>query len=123
MLRTVLRHAGALRVDHILGLFRLWWIPDGHGAGEGTYVRYDHEAMVGVLLLEARVHGHGDADLSPEGLAQGVLELRAQSSLELTTGEFVGHGDDGGGGIGVRQRDRHVAWTGPLQRPAKRRMP
>ncbi|WP_324652435.1 4-alpha-glucanotransferase [Georgenia sp. H159] len=54
MLRTVLRHAGALRVDHILGLFRLWWIPDGHGAGEGTYVRYDHEAMVGVLLLEAQ---------------------------------------------------------------------
>ncbi|PYG00228.1 4-alpha-glucanotransferase [Georgenia satyanarayanai] len=54
MLRTVLRHAGALRMDHILGLFRLWWIPDGHGADEGTYVRYDHEAMVGVLLLEAQ---------------------------------------------------------------------
>ncbi|MFD1504530.1 4-alpha-glucanotransferase [Georgenia yuyongxinii] len=53
MARTVLRHAGAVRVDHILGLFRLWWIPDGMGAGEGTYVRYDHEAMVGVLLLEA----------------------------------------------------------------------
>src|SRR5690606_41842513 len=47
MLRTVLRHAGALRVDHILGLFRLWWIPDGASPGEGTYVRYDHEAMVG----------------------------------------------------------------------------
>jgi len=57
MLRTVLRHAGALRVDHILGLFRLWWVPDGHGADEGTYVRYDHEAMVGVLLLEAQRAG------------------------------------------------------------------
>ena len=54
MLRTVLRHAGALRVDHILGLFRLWWIPDGLSPEEGTYVRYDHEAMVGVLLLEAQ---------------------------------------------------------------------
>ncbi|MPV39019.1 4-alpha-glucanotransferase [Georgenia subflava] len=53
MLRTVLRHAGAVRVDHILGLFRLWWIPDGMGAEDGTYVRYDHEAMVGVLVLEA----------------------------------------------------------------------
>ncbi|MDD9206573.1 4-alpha-glucanotransferase, partial [Georgenia sp. 10Sc9-8] len=53
MARTVLRHAGALRVDHILGFFRLWWIPDGTGADEGTYVRYDHEAMIGVLLLEA----------------------------------------------------------------------
>ncbi|WP_127130601.1 4-alpha-glucanotransferase [Georgenia sp. SYP-B2076] len=53
MARTVLRHAGAVRVDHIMGLFRLWWIPAGMGAGDGTYVRYDHEAMVGVLMLEA----------------------------------------------------------------------
>ena len=57
MVRTVLRHAGAVRVDHILGLFRLWWIPEGHGAEEGTYVRYDHEAMVGVLMLEAHRAG------------------------------------------------------------------
>jgi 4-alpha-glucanotransferase len=53
MLRTVLRHAGALRVDHIVGLFRLWWVPRGHGPAEGTYVRYDHEALVGILALEA----------------------------------------------------------------------
>ena len=57
MVRTVLRHAGALRVDHIIGLFRLWWIPDGMGANQGAYVRYDHEAMVGVLLLEAHRAG------------------------------------------------------------------
>ena len=53
MMRTVLRHAGALRMDHIIGLFRLWWIPRGMGADQGAYVRYDHEAMVGVVLLEA----------------------------------------------------------------------
>lgn len=53
MARTVLRHAGALRIDHIIGLFRLWWIPEGLGADQGVYVRYNHEAMVGVLLLEA----------------------------------------------------------------------
>lgn len=53
MARSVMRHAGALRVDHVIGLFRLWWIPEGMGAREGTYVRYDHESMVGVLLLEA----------------------------------------------------------------------
>ncbi|OKL47425.1 4-alpha-glucanotransferase [Boudabousia liubingyangii] len=57
MLRAVLAHAGGIRIDHILGLFRLWWIPSGHGAGQGTYVRYDHEAMVGVLLLEAKRAG------------------------------------------------------------------
>lgn len=57
MLRAVLAHAGAVRIDHILGLFRLWWIPAGAEASEGVYVHFDHEAMVGVLLLEAQRAG------------------------------------------------------------------
>ncbi|MBK8077210.1 MAG: 4-alpha-glucanotransferase [Kineosporiaceae bacterium] len=57
MLRTVLRHAGGLRVDHIIGLFRLWWIPRDTHAGAGTYVRYDHEALIGILALEAQRNG------------------------------------------------------------------
>jgi 4-alpha-glucanotransferase len=57
MLRTVLRHAGGIRVDHVLGLFRLWWVPQGAPPTEGTYVRYDHEALVGILALEAHRAG------------------------------------------------------------------
>ncbi|MFN8193186.1 MAG: 4-alpha-glucanotransferase [Nocardioidaceae bacterium] len=57
MLRTVLRHAGALRIDHVMGLFRLWCIPLGHQPSEGAYLRYDHEAMVSILLLEAQRAG------------------------------------------------------------------
>jgi 4-alpha-glucanotransferase len=53
MLRTILRHAGGIRVDHVLGLFRLWWVPDGASPADGTYVRYDHEALIGILALEA----------------------------------------------------------------------
>ena len=53
MLREVLRHAGGLRVDHILGLYRQWWIPEGMKPYQGTYVAMDHEAMVGILMLEA----------------------------------------------------------------------
>jgi 4-alpha-glucanotransferase len=53
MVNAILRHAGGIRVDHVIGLFRLWWIPKGAPPTEGTYVRYDHEAMIGILALEA----------------------------------------------------------------------
>jgi 4-alpha-glucanotransferase len=57
MVSTILRHAGGLRVDHVMGLFRLWWIPQGATPTQGTYVRYDHEAMIGILALEAHRAG------------------------------------------------------------------
>ncbi|HET9647570.1 MAG TPA: 4-alpha-glucanotransferase [Microlunatus sp.] len=57
MVSTILRHAGGVRVDHVIGLFRLWWIPFGNGPKDGTYVRYDHEAMIGILALEAHRAG------------------------------------------------------------------
>ncbi|MGW5124838.1 4-alpha-glucanotransferase [Streptomyces sp. NPDC004069] len=53
LLRALFRYAGALRIDHVMGLFRLWWIPRGLPPTEGTYVRYDAEAMLAVLVLEA----------------------------------------------------------------------
>ncbi|WP_104181298.1 4-alpha-glucanotransferase [Arthrobacter sp. B0490] len=57
MLRNILRHAGGIRVDHILGLFRLWWIPQGEAPGAGAYVYYDHKALIGILVLEAERAG------------------------------------------------------------------
>ena len=53
LVASVLRHAGGVRIDHIIGLFRLWWVPTGRPPTEGTYVRYDHEAMIGIVALEA----------------------------------------------------------------------
>lgn len=79
MLRTILRHAGGVRIDHILGLFRLWWIPTGQPPYAGTYVRFDHEAMLGILALEAQrasavVIGEDLGTLEP--WVQGVLRER-----------------------------------------------
>ena len=76
MLRTILRHAGGIRVDHVLGLFRLWWIPKGTSADKGTYVRYDHEALLGILALEATL---ANAVVIGEDL--GTLEPWVQDAL------------------------------------------
>jgi 4-alpha-glucanotransferase len=57
LVNAVLRHAGGVRIDHIIGLFRLWWIPKGAPPTDGTYVRYDHEAMIGIVALEAHRAG------------------------------------------------------------------
>jgi 4-alpha-glucanotransferase len=48
-----LRHASILRVDHVLGWSRLWWIPEGMPATHGAYVRYPFEELLAVASLEA----------------------------------------------------------------------
>lgn len=52
-IRKSARHGGALRIDHVMRLFRLYWIPDGYDATEGTYVRDRHEDLLRVLALES----------------------------------------------------------------------
>jgi 4-alpha-glucanotransferase len=53
LVRAAIRHSGGLRIDHILGLFRLWWVTSPDRPTDGTYIRYDHEALIGILVLEA----------------------------------------------------------------------
>ena len=53
MVHGMFARAGAVRIDHILGLFRLWWIPENRSAMDGAYVYYDSDIMLGVLAIEA----------------------------------------------------------------------
>lgn len=96
-LRANMRHAGALRIDHVMGLMRLFWIPSDTTPGEGAYVHYPFADLLRILALESHrnrclVIGE-DLGTVPDEVrvaleAAGVLSYRIAYFEKDGTGEF-----------------------------------
>ncbi|CAG4907841.1 4-alpha-glucanotransferase [Paraburkholderia saeva] len=95
MLRAAFAHAGGVRIDHILGLRRLWLVPDGEKAANGAYLRYPLEDMLRLIALESWRHRSivigEDLGTVPPGFRERLTE-HGLSGIRVLWFEHAGWG-------------------------------
>jgi 4-alpha-glucanotransferase len=98
LLRAVMHARGGIRIDHILGLLRLWLVPEGAGSGEGGYLRYPLQDLLNLLVLESWRHRAivigEDLGVVPRGLrgtlaARGILGIDVLLFSRDNQGQFL----------------------------------
>jgi 4-alpha-glucanotransferase len=85
-IRSAMKYGAGIRIDHVMGLFRLYWIPDGASAAEGTYVRYPHRDLLNIVALESQRAGAlviGEDLGTVEDLVREEMEKRNMLSYRL----------------------------------------
>jgi 4-alpha-glucanotransferase len=83
LIRANMRHAGALRIDHVMALQHLYWVPKSHSPADGAYVRYELEDLIGIVALESQrnhclVVGE-DLGTVPDGFRERMAEANILS--------------------------------------------
>lgn len=79
ILRANMAYAGALRIDHVMGLMRLFMIPDNKD--EGTYIHYNFDDMLGLLALESHLHKCAIVGESIGNVPDGFLDKLREYNL------------------------------------------
>ncbi len=125
-LRVALRYARTIRIDHILGMQRLYWIPIGFDASAGAYVRYPHDELLTIVAAEARRAGAtvigGDlGTVSPEIVRamdrHGILHLFIQRFGATPDDPLPQPRRPSAASVGSHDLPRFAAyWSAPEQR-------
>ena len=99
LIQANMRHARGLRIDHVMGLQHLYWVPQGQKPSDGAYVRYPMEDLIGILALESHRQGclivGEDLGTVPEGFRERMAEANILSyrvlffEQEPETGTFL----------------------------------
>jgi 4-alpha-glucanotransferase len=80
-LRRIADRAGSIRIDHVMGLHRLYWVPHGFPAGEGAYVTYPTDELYAILCLEAHRHGTMVAGEDLGTVPEAVREMMTRRGI------------------------------------------